>query len=61
MLDAAVGSSTESIVGPLAGGTVTETHYGLSSDVLVLRQVPVGAGRRCPVGCGPALLVRPTC
>jgi hypothetical protein len=42
MLDAAV-DVTESIVGPLAGDTVTETHYGLSSDVLVLRQVPVAA------------------
>ena len=42
MLDAAV-DVAESIVGPLAGDTVTETHYGLSSDVLVLRQVPVAA------------------
>jgi hypothetical protein len=54
MLDAAT-DVTESIVGPLAGGTVTETHYGLSSDVLVLRQVPVAAlvsvsGRLWPDG-----------
>lgn len=31
----------ESIVGPLAPRTVTETHYGVSSDLLVLREAPV--------------------
>jgi hypothetical protein len=40
MLDAAV-DVVEGIVGPITSKTVTETHYGLSSDVLVLRRMPV--------------------
>lgn len=41
-LDAAV-EAVEGIVGPVGLATVTETHYGVSSDVLVLRQMPVAA------------------
>lgn len=33
----------EGMVGPLAVRTVTETHYRISSDVLVLRQAPATA------------------
>lgn len=39
-LDAAIGV-VEGIVGPLSGKTVTETHYGASGPLLVLRQAPV--------------------
>lgn len=39
MLDAAV-DIAEGVVGPLTSETVTETHYGLSSAVLVLRRAP---------------------
>lgn len=42
MLDAAVDIVTD-IVGPFDDpASVTETHYALSSDVLVLRKMPVG-------------------
>ena len=41
VLDAAI-ELAESIVGPLTSGTVTEIHRGVSSDVLVLQQMPVG-------------------
>jgi uncharacterized phiE125 gp8 family phage protein len=40
MLDAAV-DVVEDIVGPITSKTITETHYGLSSDVLLLRRMPV--------------------
>lgn len=40
MLDAAL-DVVESIVGPISASPVTETHYGVSSPVLVLRRVPV--------------------
>jgi uncharacterized phiE125 gp8 family phage protein len=40
MLDAAV-DVVEGIIGPITSQTVTETHYGLCSDVLVLRRMPV--------------------
>jgi hypothetical protein len=40
MLDAAV-DVVEGIVGPITSETVTETHYRVSSDVLVLRRMPV--------------------
>lgn len=39
MLDAAV-DIAEGIVGPLTSETVTETHYGIFSEMLVLRQAP---------------------
>ena len=39
MLDAAV-NVVESIVGSIGSTTITETHYGLHSDVLVLKQPP---------------------
>jgi hypothetical protein len=42
MLDAAV-EVVEGIVGPVAEGTVTETHYGVSSPVLVLRRFPASS------------------
>lgn len=42
MLDAAV-EVVEGIIGPVASGTVTETHYNVSSSVLVLRSMPVAA------------------
>ena len=42
-LDAAV-EVVEGLIGPIdAPATVTETHYNTSSDVLVLRRMPVGA------------------
>jgi hypothetical protein len=41
-LDAAV-EVVEGLIGPVAEDTVTETHYGLNSSVLVLKQMPVGA------------------
>lgn len=40
MLDAAVGI-VAGIVGPLVSETVTETHYGATSPLLVLRKAPV--------------------
>jgi uncharacterized phiE125 gp8 family phage protein len=40
MLDAAV-DVVEGVIGPITSQTVTETHYGLCSDVLVLRRMPV--------------------
>lgn len=39
-LDAAV-DVVEGIIGPVTSTTVTETHYGLSSGVLLLRRMPV--------------------
>ena len=39
MLDAAV-DMVQGLVGPVTSQTVTETHYGVHSDVVVLRQVP---------------------
>lgn len=39
ILDAAI-DVVENIVGPLTTGPVTETHYGVSSPLIVLRQVP---------------------
>jgi hypothetical protein len=42
MLDAAV-DVAEGIVGPLSDETVTETHYGMASRLLVLRKAPVSA------------------
>lgn len=42
MLDAAV-EVVEGIVGPVGEGTVTETHWNVSSGVLVLRQHPASA------------------
>ena len=42
-LDAAV-EIVEGLIGPIdAPATVTETHYNTSSDVLVLKRMPVGA------------------
>jgi hypothetical protein len=49
MLDAAV-DVVEGIVGPITSKTVTETHYAMSSDVLVLRRMPVGDLLSCPTG-----------
>ena len=40
MLDAAV-DVVEGIIGPLTAKSVTETHRNVSSDVLVLRRMPV--------------------
>jgi uncharacterized phiE125 gp8 family phage protein len=42
MLDAATGV-VEGLVGPITSGTVTETHYRVRSDALVLQQMPVGS------------------
>ena len=41
-LDAAI-EVVEGIVGPISSGTVTETHYNVSSDVLVLKRMPVAS------------------
>lgn len=40
---AAAQDVVQGIVGTLTPTTVTETHYGVNTDVLVLRQVPVSA------------------
>lgn len=42
ILESAI-SIVEGLVGPLETATVTERHRGISSDVLVLRQMPVAS------------------
>lgn len=42
MLDAAI-EVVENSAGPLSAGTVTETHYDVNSDMLLLRQTPTSA------------------
>jgi uncharacterized phiE125 gp8 family phage protein len=41
VLDAAV-EVVENLIGPLGVSTVTEIHRGVSSDMLVLRRMPIG-------------------
>lgn len=42
VLDAAV-EMVGGLIGPIVSVTVTETHYGMSSNLLLLRRMPVGA------------------